>query len=213
VKQRAGIRANVEGARRLARLLEISGEDDPGRNLKALQSSECLELGAMLLARAEHAAPDVAALLAYRCLELIPQRRLALRGNTDPSRVDWDHLAEQCEKSVEDLIAQYNNADKLQELDLKNLPSEIASVTAFRLLAVAFPGDVAEEKGRSAFVGVGKARNHSLLAHGLKKLSDKAVDGIRTKARELFDKLLEVERVSDVDRAALEQRHTFVEVE
>lgn len=215
VTLRAAIRANVEGAQRLDHLLTISGKDDPGRNLNALRSSECLDFGEMLLARAEceHTAPDVAALLAYRCLELIPQRRLALRGNTDPSSVDWDQLAKQCERSVEDLIAQYNNADNLQKLDPKNLPSEISSVVAFRLLAVAFPDDVAKVKDLSTVAGVGTSRNRSLLAHGLEKLSDKAGNNIRTKARQLFNALLEIEHVSHDDRAALKQRHTFVEVE
>lgn len=214
VQQRTAIRANAEGARKLVQLIGLAENDDPVRNLAALRSSECLEFGEMLLARAEHATPDVAALLSYRCLELVPQRRLALRGNVDPSAVDWHGLARAANLAIADLIDKYNTANKdAQRLALDALPVEISSAQSYRLLHVAFPGDVTTAMSVQAFAHVGNVRNHSLLAHGLQQLGRKPVDDIRTKARKLFDALLDAEKVSPDGRAALRQRHAFVEVE
>jgi len=217
VRQRDAIRANARGAGKLRRLIEMAAGEDPGRNGAALRSAECLDFGEMLLAAAErHAAPDVAALLAYRCLELVPQRRLALRGNVDPSSVDWRVLAEQLGCSVADVIGKYNTGKKKEhQLDPAAPPSEVSSTVAYGLLAVAFPDDVTRRKELSVarFAGAGAARNRSVLAHGLQQLGEKSVDDIRTKARSLFDALLDVEKVSADDRTVLRQRHAFVEVE
>jgi hypothetical protein len=216
LRQREAIRANAEGARRLAVLFELSGkgEDDPLRNLAALRSKECLDLGEMLLARAEHARPDVAVLLAYRCLELVPQRRLAVRGNVDPSAVDWGALAGELGISKEDIIGRYNAGKKNRHpLDPAAPPAEISSTICYRLLDVAFPGDVTEALHVDAFAAAGASRNRSLFAHGLQQLGEKEAGKIRANARRLLDRLLEVENVSMADRAALRQRHTFVEVE
>jgi hypothetical protein len=195
-------------------LIGLTGKDDPVRNLAALRSLECLELGEMLLARAERAAPDVAALLSYRCLELVPQRRLAIRGNVDPSAVDWPVIARAASLEIAALIEKYNIGNKdEQRLALDALPAKISSVQSYRLLHVAFPDDVTKAMPVQAFAGVGEVRNRGVLAHGLKKLDAAAADGIRQKARKLFDTLLDVEKVSESDRAALRQRHAFVEVE
>ncbi len=214
VQQRATVRANAEGAQRLVRLIGIAGKDDPACNLAALRSPDCLEFGEMLLARAEHAAPDVAALLSYRCLELVPQRRLALLGNVDPSKVDWPVLARSLGVSVADLIEKYNAGNKGEEHRLapNALPLKIASVQSYGLLHVAFPDDVTTAMTVKEFAGAGEARNRSVLAHGLKKLDGATVGKIREKARNLFERLLSVEQVSADDRAALRQRHAFVEV-
>ena len=216
MRQRAAIRANAEGARRLAVLFELSGKgaDDPLRNLAALRSNECLELGEMLLARAEHARPDVGVLLAYRCLELVPQRRLAVRGKVDPSAVDWGALARELGISREEIIDRYNAAQKNgRPLDPAAPPREISSAICYRLLAVAFPDDVTVALHVDAFAATGATRNRSLFAHGLQQLGEKEAGKIRASARKLFDALLGLENVSTADRAALRQRHTFVEVE
>jgi CRISPR-associated protein (TIGR02710 family) len=215
VRQRDAIRATAKGAGKLRRLIEVAAGEDPGRNARALRAAECLDFGEMLLAAAErHAAPDVAALLAYRCLELVPQRRLAFRANVDPGAVDWDVLAQQLGISVADVIGKYNAGKKKEHhLDPAAPPSEISSAVCYGLLAIAFPEDVAKELPVAQFAGAGAARNRSVLAHGLQQLERKPVDDIRTKARRLFDALLDAEKVSPGDRAALRQRHAFVEVE
>lgn len=215
VQQRDVIRATAKGAGKLRHLIEVAAGEDPGRNATALRSAECLDFGEMLLAAAErHAAPDVAALLAYRCLELISQRRLALRGNIDPSAVDWNVLVQLLGLSVAELIAKYNTGKKKEyHLDPVAPPREISSAIGYGLLAIAFPDDVTKELSVAEFAGAGAARNRSVLAHGLQQLEKKPVDDIRTKARRLFDALLDAEKVSPDDRAALRQRHAFVEVE
>lgn len=217
VSARAAIRANAEGARKLLDVVTRANGEDPVKTAGALSDPACLDLGAMLLARAEaaHTPADVAALFAYRCLELVAQRRLALRGGVNPSALDWNVLASSAHQSLPDFVAAYNKTTRKKEhrLVLDELPAASASALSYGLLHVAFPDDVTSCMDLAAFAGAGEARNRSVLAHGLKKLDDATLNGIRRKARELFETLLEVEQMNSTDRLALKARHTFVEVE
>jgi CRISPR-associated protein (TIGR02710 family) len=220
---RDAFEANLEGVRALQRVVgaQIAGsKEDPARTLKVLLSDDCRDFGAMLLAAAElrKDEPDIAALLAYRCLELVPQRRLAIRGGVDPSEVDWQTLADKSGRSLADLVAAYNQQRrqsrlKLGCLDEAALPREVASATAYALLAVAFPDDVTESMTEDKFAGIGSSRNNSLLAHGVQQVKVTSVKTMREKARTLFDKMLTIEGMSADQQEALMRRHAFIDIE
>lgn len=215
---RAHVRANAEGARILAAFVQsISDGKDPVREKDSLGADACRDFICMLIeAAARRRAADqhdVAALLGYRASEAVVQRRLALRGSVDPSIVDWQALARSANLSVEDLIKNYNSKTKRNyHLEVASLPSRMGRAQAFGLLAVAFPNDVAAENDIKKFAGLGEARNRSLLAHGLARLSTDTVGKLIENTQSLFTRMLEIEAVASADQEALRQRYRFLDV-
>ncbi len=214
--ERDTVRANADGAERLAAFVSrvSAAGADPAREPEALRSAECLDFIAMLIQTGERRRAqglmDLAALLFYRATEAMVQRRLALRGGVDPGNVDWPALAGAAERSIDEIIAAYNDASPKQPLDGEQLPAQLGRASAYAMLAVAFPGDVAEAKHIQKFAGLGDSRNRSLLAHGLQKLEDKTVERLADHAQELFAQLLKVEALDEESVLALNARHRFL---
>jgi CRISPR-associated protein (TIGR02710 family) len=219
VRARAAIRANARGAERLVRAVpQKQGEVDPARDVDVLRSDECLDLASLLLAAAGRRRKggdlDVAALLAYRVLELVPQRRLAIRGGVDPSQIDWEVLAKSAGCTLTELVKRFNDLGRGRyRLEPTALVKDVARTASFVLLRAAFPDDVGQGVDLRRFEGIGRSRNRSVLAHGTQKLDESTTDGILVQARELFAQMLDVEKVSDEKRRALEQTHRFVTVD
>jgi len=215
---RAHVRANAEGARILAAFVQsISDGKDPVREKDSLEADACRDFICMLIevAARRRAADqhDVAALLGYRASEAVVQRRLALRGSVDPGSVDWQALATNANLSVEDLITRYNKGTAAHHrLDAGSLPVRVGRVQAFGLLAVAFPDDVAAENNIRKFAGIGEARNRSLLAHGLARLSTDTVGELIENTQSLFSRMLKIEAVAPADQEALRRRYRFLDV-
>ncbi len=210
------VRANLEGVKNLLEFLRL-GRDEAERTTAALTDLSCLDFAAMLLARAR-AAPshDVAALLAYRALELLPQRRLALRAEVDVADLDWERVAAAASMSVLELVDRFNGVAKNHDkFHADGLPRWVASVAAYKLLRAAFPNDIGQEENGfrvEKFEGVGRARNGSILAHGTKQLAAKDVGRIIEFADALLHDLLRVERFDERAIAALMDRHNLVEL-
>lgn len=211
----------AQGARALERfVMGVSKVVDPLDEVKALKLDECRDFIQMLLcaARRQMVAGqlDVAALLAYRALEAIPQRRLALRTGADPAAFSWDLLATAAGCSVEEFVARYNRGTKKKEhhLVLGALPQKVARAQVYALLAHAFgDGDVARVAEIEPFSGIGDSRNRSLLAHGVTKLTAQTVEKMVSYAEGLFSRMLDVEEISSAQRTVLLARHFFPVVE
>lgn len=218
VAGRARIHANADGARILADFVKsIDAGQDPVREKASLEADACRDFICMLIestARQRKAHQhDVAALLAYRASEAVVHRRLVLRGGVDPGSVDWQALATNANLSVDDLITRYNKGTAAHHrLDAGSLPVRVGRVQAFGLLAVAFPNDVAAENDILKFAGLGEARNRSLLAHGLARLSPDTVGRLIKDSESLFSRMLKIEAVAPADQEALWQRYRFLDV-
>lgn len=219
VKLRDRVAETAQGAKALSRIVATSKGSkkiDPGSDVDSLRSPELIDLVAMLLESAsrrfEDGAYDVAALLAYRAMELVPQRRLAKVAAIDPSNVDWEALAAAAGMTVAELVEAYNKkADKPEyQLDPKRLPKGVARVVGYALLQAAFPEDVAGVIPLKEFAGIGESRNRSLLAHGIQKLDRDATGKILEKARKLFSRMLEIEGTSEAEAEEIARRHTFL---
>ncbi len=216
LKQRRHIEANARGASRLAEFVELGGKgDDPTREIKSLRDERFLDFLAMLICSAKRHRKegklDIAALLAYRALEAAPQRRLAAKG-LSPSSMDWQALAAAAGRPLPEILADYNERSSTKALDPEHLPEQLARAAAFLLLAVAFPDDLARGEKIERFRGLGTSRNKSLLAHGVSQLDCKAVEGLIRYARELTERVLELEGLGQGERDDLWRRHTFIEL-
>lgn len=210
VAQRLRLGDNLDGVRRLRRVVEQ--QRDP-------TSEETLDLGAMLIEsakrRLEEGLVDIAALLAYRVLELVPQRRLAVRGGIDPGAVVWETLLGKAGKSASELVEAFNRETRSPEhrLVADALPHELARARAYQLLRVAFPDDVASTMPTDRFAGLGDSRNKSVLAHGLSKLVPTTAKSMLNEAERLFARVLEVEEFTKEAQEKLWSRHRFISVE
>lgn len=218
VQEREALRAQAAAAERLARFarrLDDARATDPGRSVEALRDPVCRDLIVLLLSAADRRIADrefdVAALLAYRATELIVQRRLALLAGADTAQLDWAALARACSKSRAELVEAYNaQVEPMQRIDPESPPREIARGQAHAVLRAAFPGDVADIMTVRSYAGLGKARNVSLLAHGLQQMSEKSTRDLRELAEAMLTRMFDREDVSAAERAALLERHRFI---
>ncbi len=211
----SSVASNLAGASALRQIIESTGKQDPSRDLDTLGSDAYREFLAFLIASAQRhrqqGALDVAALLAYRALEAICQRRLAVRGGVDPSNFDWDGFAQAAGRTVQELVDQHNAANRRSEhrLDVERLPRMVARTLAYALIRLAFPDDIGRDMETAAFGGLGESRNRSVLAHGFQKLEQRAANKLIDKADELLGRMLEIEGVGDDEQRALRARHAF----
>ncbi|MBM3268572.1 MAG: TIGR02710 family CRISPR-associated protein [Candidatus Sericytochromatia bacterium] len=218
IGMRSAIGKNARGARSLALAasrVRAQENPDPAKDRDVLISAEGLELVAMVVESARRrfvdGSYDIAALLAYRAIELIGQRRLAMLGETDPSAMDWHGIAEKAGMDLADLVDRYNAKLKDARYRLPasagDLPTEIGMAVCYTLLAVAFPADLTEGMDLKKLVGVGQARNRSLLAHGIQLLGQEAAKGILDMADKLLARLLTMEGLDEPSARALFERH------
>ena len=106
---------------------------------------------------------DIAALMLYRLLELMEQRRLALRG-LDTKEPDYSILADR-----EGILMAFNERGR----SAKELPSPIALVDGYRLLAALGEPFGQEVKPRlSKLIKEVASRDKSIFAHGFTPVSD-----------------------------------------
>lgn len=220
VVTRAGkIRENLLGVRALLALLDLAPKkvDDPAQAVDCLRDDRFFDFVAMLLCSAERRrgenAFDVAALLAYRAMEAVVQRRLCLCGNVDPSNPDPAQLAKEAGIQIADIVSRYNAETRKRQHHITedDLRKPIARVQAFTLLKVLFPDDIADALKIQEFAGIGESRNRSLLAHGFQKLEPGTVDKLIQTAKQLFECMLEVEGKTE-EHESLLMRHRFVDI-
>jgi CRISPR-associated protein (TIGR02710 family) len=155
---------------------------------------------------------DVAALLLYRCLELISQHRLATRGVLT-EQPDFRHLLRQ----RPDLDADYRAVEEAIDLDPRGLPrpnrngkiSPIALFGGYILLAAlndplveGFP--ISQVRERSF------ARNKSILAHGYRLITEDEYREFASVVEPLLDRLFQI---NGRERASWEYDFTFVPLE
>jgi CRISPR-associated protein (TIGR02710 family) len=211
------IRGNLEGAQALA-VFQARCQGGTETPLEALHAAEYLDFIAVLLASARRREAeglhDIAALLGYRALEAIVQRRFALRSGMMSGTVDWALLPARCGRSTDEIVSDYNRATKQVEhrLDATAPRTEFPSAATYTLLAAAFPDDVARQSEIQKFAGLGRTRNKSLLAHGFRNLEPSGIKALLDYGEILFERLMDVERVADGTRRALRARHEFVQI-
>lgn len=142
------------------------------------------------LRRADLGQYDMAALATYRCLELIPQRRLAVRGirtdkpkyeelvGTSASFTDVDHLAAAFHAWPEPPKADEGTCEV-------RLPKELACRDGLRMLLViedeiaAAIGDLHKQSDLAEeTVSRAAARNKSILAHGVARISQRQYESL-----------------------------------
>lgn len=138
--------------------------------------------------RAACAQYDAAALCLYRCLELVVQRRLALRG-INASAPDYAKLGDPAE-----LEQAYAEA-KIGKIAGGTLPAEISLLNGLRLLLALEDGLVTprDDSFLQKTQGLVESRNRSIFAHGLQRLDPGTYQHFRDAVAEWGRRLCAVE--------------------
>lgn len=144
------------------------------------------------LRRADVDQYDMAALATYRCLELIPQRRLAVRGiRTDKPK--YQDLAEASGRfaDVGELAAAFHawpEDPKTGEGECEaRMPNDLGCINGLRVLLLidhdltAHVGDVGTQSALLAETNTqAQARNKSVLAHGVARISSRQYEQLQS---------------------------------
>ncbi|MGD9496498.1 MAG: TIGR02710 family CRISPR-associated CARF protein [Armatimonadota bacterium] len=144
------------------------------------------------LRRADVGQYDMSALATYRCLELIPQRRLAVRGiRTDKPK--YQDLAKTSGRfaDVEELAAAFHAWPEPPKTDEGTcevrLPKELACRDGLRMLLViedetaAAIGDLDQQSHLAEeTISRAAARNKSILAHGVARISRRQYEQLQS---------------------------------
>ncbi len=162
---------------------------------------------------------DLSALLLYRLLETIEQRRLMTHGiyvsNPDYDNIDLSGCidTEQVQTYETDKRKYYN--DRVNDISIKifgegeyrNLPDKIALLEGFFQLCVLKDKIFSDSKGNiqsedkiinqlKRIRSTSEARNNSILAHGLTSISNKNFETFKRTVEDYFKKFCEVEGIN-----------------
>lgn len=130
-----------------------------------------------------------AVLLRYRALELFLQHRLALKG-FDTTKPDYQKLCETAQTSLEDLQTQYQAEREkagLKSEDKLEQKTAVDFVTAFFLLR-ALGDEATLAVNPNKLVGLAKARNSSVFAHGFEPPKQGMADDLSGVLQTLVEK-------------------------
>jgi CRISPR-associated protein (TIGR02710 family) len=148
---------------------------------------------------------DTAALLRYRCLELISQHRLARRGI----------LSEQPNftlvlRETLDLEQQYERVNRSQgRRRFYGLPDRAFGLFVGYMLLAALDDELVRSYPIAQIEQRAEARNKSILAHGYRLITQEEYAQFARVVEDLLDRFF---TVSGKDRQAWEQTFTFVEL-
>lgn len=200
------IRARAEGTDAVQHIV-AANKADQSPSVETLSSPQFLDFIEYLLARARerkrHQEYDFAALFGFRALEAVTQRRLAHKYHYNTSNFDWDQLAKDAGKSKSDFQDKFNR---------RHLSEKVDKGLANRILAQLLEDDLLKARSLKKLDGIGEARNHSVLVHGTQQVSEKLLNALLEAAEEMFAHLLELEGLSDAERAALKLRHAPIDL-
>jgi CRISPR-associated protein (TIGR02710 family) len=154
--------------------------------------------------RAQQGRFDVAALLLYRCLELISQQRLATYGI----------LTEQpdlhtVQRQYSNLGQRYRGVETSMGFEPRGIPrrDSIALLTGYMLLAALDDPLVAQLDLRLVQQRV-RSRNKSILAHGYRLITPEEYTAFSTVVETMLDRFF---IISSQDRAEWEATYQFVQ--
>ncbi len=161
-------------------------------------------LHAAALRRVEQERYDIAALLRYRCLELLSQHRLAGYGiwTAKPS-------FNEALRIVPDLEQRYRNVQRLQRFRKQfPLPSPDRSIAMFDgyMLLQALDDDLVQNWKIDVIRKQSYVRNTSILAHGFRPIARQEYDEFADVVDELLDRYFAIIRRSRVE---WENTHRF----
>jgi hypothetical protein len=197
----------------LEAVLEIDGSADPTRQTEQLLKPGFLDFIEMMIRLAERrdqdGEHDLGSLFAYRALEAIPQRRLARLG-FEVDRFDWAELYRRA-GATDDRARAALVARLFPKTDITpdhGLRPTVDRGVGLSVLAFGLRDPLVPEAELQKLIGLGKARNASILAHGIRQIQPKDSQSLLRETRALFSRLLELEGLSSVERAALTHRHS-----
>ncbi|OAN43899.1 CRISPR-associated protein [Chloroflexus islandicus] len=194
----------------LARLVQTIGAmAQPARALATLQDLDAVlpllgSLHTNALRREAQQRYDTAALLRYRCLELISQHRLATHGVL-AEEPDLDTL----KKRVPNLDQRYRQIERatgLRERGLQpNRDGTYSSITLLNgyLLLAALNDPLMESVRPLEIRRRSRARNQSILAHGFRQISEAEYRDFVTVVEQLLDQFFAIGQRSRSDWEAL----------
>ncbi len=142
---------------------------------------------------------DNASLLLYRLLEIMAQRRLAVKG-LDTAAPDYSLLSN---SSKDDLLTDFNDIRiRLKMGTLGELPSPIGLMEGYMLLEVLgdpFCLENSEGTGKKIhwrkFLNENKKRNYSILAHGFIFVSEDQYDNFKATVDQLLKQFCLIEGI------------------
>ncbi len=183
--------------RAIGALVDAASKDtDPIRESQCLGAPAMTALIALLLGLGHHHASrgdgDLAALYAYRASEALVQQRLTLRGY-DVQDFDWERAFGEAGVVPEQRPALLRKVlPHLPEAELATtaaLPTKLdrglgLSILGRLLRDPAFPDGVVKK-----LLGMSKARNRSILAHGVTHLPPKRAEALLRSSTDLFTTL------------------------
>ncbi len=163
------------------------------------------------LRRAVQGKWDTAALLLYRLLEIMAQRRLAVKG-LDTAEPDYSFLTS---SSQNDLLIRFNEIrSNLKLATLQDLPSPIGLMEGYMLLEVLedpFCISKTSQTGKEIhwrkFLNETQKRNYSILAHGFVFVSESQHENFKAMADQLLELFCQVE---GLELARGLERYAFV---
>ncbi len=180
----------------LARVAEIAGKGDPTQEHASLSKPAMLDLIAMLLGlarrRLDGGEADLAALYAYRASEATVQRRLTMRGYTVQD-FDWERALN--EAGAAEAPHRDRLLRRLQQVKegapLPALRPQVDRGLGLGILAHLLKDPLFDAKEVVVLQGIGKARNRSILAHGIDQIDGESARKLVDSAFEVFNRLLE----------------------
>ncbi|GIV96494.1 MAG: CRISPR-associated protein [Herpetosiphonaceae bacterium] len=198
-------------ARITEKLNDRSTEDHQKKNLQLSTFKKKRPVAAILsslyhngLRREAQGRYDVAALLLYRCLELISQHRLAQWG------IATDHPSyDQACQRVPDLKERYKEEQKKLGREGKLPNRNIGLFTGYVLLK-ALDDDLVRGYEIADIEKRTQARNESILAHGLRLITDAEYRAFKEVVDEMLERFFAVTKLSRTD---WEVQYRFLEGE
>jgi CRISPR-associated protein (TIGR02710 family) len=175
--------------------------------LSVLQSLDSvLPLLGTLYANAQRRASqmryDVAAMFLYRCLELMSQHRLALRGVTT-ERPSYDAL----QKQVSDLKDRYATIERRIFRNNKGLPKNAITLFNGYMILEAIQDSLVDGYAIEQIKERTEARNKSMLAHGFRLIAENEYREFQQVVEEVLERFFQV---SNRDRADWVQECSFL---
>lgn len=150
---------------------------------------------------------DFSAMFAYRALEAMSQRRLAKGYGYHVSDFDWTKLLADTGMAME-------HFRKVLEKDYITVENrKVDKGTANRILALILKDALVPKNELQRWDGFGQNRNLSVLAHGTSQIKEKSLSDLLANSSKLFQRLLELEGLSEDDREALHRRHAPLKFE
>ena len=148
---------------------------------------------------------DMACLLLYRLLEWIEQHRLAVYS-INSSNPDYSKTGKCKNELLEKYESNRNRVYKINNRNIKDLPSPIALIDGFLILE-ALDDDIVKDLNWPALRGQVEMRNKNIFAHGINKINRGNYERFKSTVEERFKKAQEI---AQIDADAFHEQHKFI---